>query len=380
MAKRRVFLIRNVTGFGGGEVYQLNMARLLKASGFEPFIVTNSRELKLRAKRAGYNVLVPPYIRRQNWSGFFNILLPWYVIKLHRLRRWYRRVFSEYRPETVNIQSRDDYLAATKVAKKCGIRVLWTDHADFKNWVLWNLNVKMKNLIGKRIMKLSREAEKVIFVGDRIYKETAKMILPYRFQNAVVIRSGVFDERSEYAGIEPAGQSFVFIGRVVEEKGVRELIEAFDMVRRNFSEAVLNVYGAGEIKEFQNGKKSAGVVFHGKTDEPLMALAENGVFVLPSHKEGLSLSLLEAAMMGKTIIATNVDGNPEVVEDGVSGILVPAGDVGRLAMAMEKVLLDLGLAQKLARGARERYEQEFGFERIFAEKMLLLYNGKKENA
>jgi glycosyltransferase involved in cell wall biosynthesis len=151
-------------------------------------------------------------------------------------------------------------------------------------------------------------------------------------------------------------------------------------VRRNFPEAVLNVYGAGEIKEFQNGEKSAGVIFHGKTDEPLMALAENGVFVLPSHKEGLSLSLLEAAMMGKTIIATDVDGNPEVVEDGVSGILVPAGDVGRLAIAMEKVLLDPRLAQKLARGARERYEQEFGFERIFAEKMLLLYNGKKENA
>ena len=376
---KNVLLIRNVRGFGGGEAYQLNLARMLKKNGFEPVIVTNSRELISRAKKAGYKVLVPPYINRQNWSGVFNLFLPVYFVKLHKLEEWYDEVFREYEPEVINVQSRDDFLAATAAAQKCGAKVLWTDHADFESWVFVNVGVKYKNVIGKLILEISCEAEKVVFVSRQVLRKTQLMIRPKKMRNAEVIYNGVFDGRGEYANIKPIPQSFVFVGRVVEEKGILELIEAFSRVRERYPKAVLNIYGAGEVDKFRK-MAGEGVKFHGETKEPLKALAENEIFVLPSYREGLSLSLLDAAMMGKTIIASDVDGNPEVVEDGVTGLLVPAWDVDKLAEAMEKVLAEPKLAREMAKKARKKYEVEFDFEKIFAEKMLPLYNSEKEKA
>lgn len=374
---KRVFLVRNVLGFGGGEVYQLNLARMLKKHGFVPVIVTNSKELIRRAKEDDYEVLVPPYIKNQNWSGIRNLFLPVYFLRLFGLKKWYKKVFEEYQPEVINIQSRDDMIAATMIAKKCGIRVLWTDHADFKNWVLWNVNVKFKNAIGKRIIDLSKEVEKVIFVSEKVFEDTKKMIKPKKIEHAEVIFNGVFDELKKYEKAKLKKNSFVFVGRVTEEKGVKELLRAFAIVREKYPEATLKIYGAGEIDVFQK-IAGEGVEFCGETKEPLRALSESAIFVLPSYKEGLSLSLLDAAMMKKIIIATDVDGNLEVVENGVSGILVPTKNVEKLAMAMETILMDDKKARELAEGARKKFEQDFDFEKIFAEKMLPLYNKEKE--
>ena len=373
----RVLLIRNVMGFGGGEVYQLSLAKMLKKTGFEPIIVTNSIGLILRAKKVGYKVLVPPYFKKQNLSGWRYIMLPFYFAKMHELKKWYERVFREYRPEVVNVQSRDDFLAATAAAEKCGVRVLWTDHVDFRNWVLWNVNVRLKNIIGKRILSMSRKAEEVIFVSEKIYEETKDMISPRKIQNASVVQNGVFDDFDEYADVKPARQSFVFIGRVVEEKGIGELLRAFSKVQKKYPDATLKIYGAGEIAKYQE-LSGAGVVFCGETEEPIRAFAENEIFVLPSYREGLSLSLLEAMMMKKTIIASDVDGNVEAVENGKTGILVPARNVEKLAKAMLEVLDDPKYAKKLADGARKKYEKKFNFEQIFIEKMLPLYNSRKE--
>lgn len=377
MDMRRFFLVRNTVGFGGGEIYQLNLARMLSKNGYEPIIITNSQELVRKAKESGYSVLIPPYIERQNWSGIYNLLLPLYALRLRKLKKWYEEVLKEYNPEVINIQSRDDFVAATIAAKKCGARVIWTDHADFKSWVLTNVNVKLKNMIGKAIVGLSDDVEKVIFVSSKVLDETRKMIKPMKLRNSIVIENGVFDGCKKYSEIKAAKQSFVFVGRVVEEKGAKELLAAFSKVREKYPKSVLNIYGAGEIDEF---KKIAGegVVFHGGAKDPLEALAKNDVFVLPSYREGLSLSLLEAAMMGKKIIASDVDGNPEVVEDKKSGLLVPAKDVEKLAEAMVWMIENPKEAFKMAKAARKRYEEKFDFEKIFAEKMLPLYNEGKE--
>jgi glycosyltransferase involved in cell wall biosynthesis len=372
-----VFLIRNTVGFGGGEVYQLKLAEKLKEVGYEPVVVTNSAELLRRAKKDGYKTLIPPYISRQNWSGVYNFLLPIYFAKIRKLRKWYERMFEKYTPEVVNIQSRDDFIAATLAAKKCGVKILWTDHADFRNWVLWNVNVPFKNVIGKKIIKLSRLAEKVIFVSQNVKDETREMIHPLKIEHATVMLNGARDKFNSYKNIEPKKMSFVFVGRLTEEKGVGELTEAFRIVRKQYPEAVLNIYGDGNINKYRR-MAGEGTVFHDATDEPLRVIAENDIFVLPSYREGLSLSLLDAAMMQKKIIASDVDGNPEVVEDGVSGLLVPAKNAEKLAEAMIWLLESPKEANEMAKVARKKYESEFNFDKIFAEKMLPLYNNKKE--
>lgn len=381
MDRKRVLLIRNVAkgNFGGGEVYQLELAGKLRGAGFQPVIITNSNELLKRANELDFKTIIPPYMKNQNWSGWRNILLPIYFGYIWRLRRWYEEIFKYYKPEVINVQSRDDYLAATPVARKFGIRILWTDHADFRNWVLWNVNVRFKNVIGKKIIKLSRKVEKVIFVSKEIGKETAKMIYPKMLKNTVVIENGVNDELVRYKDIKVKKNSFVFIGRVVEEKGIKEMIEAFMLVVEKHPEATLSIYGDGRIDEYKRISRSCSEIeFCGESNNPLMVLAENEVFVLPSYREGLSLSLLDAAMMAKKIITTDVDGNMEVVEGGKTGILVPVKNVEKLAEAMIWMIEHKKEAENMAKSVRKRYEKKFDFKRIFSEKMLPLYNNKKE--
>ena len=365
--------------FGGGEIYQLELAEELKKAGFSPVVVTNSRELLDRAKKSGFKTLVPPYSERQNWSGWRNVLLPKYFVFQKRLERWYKKEIEKFKPVVVNIQSRDDMIAGTLAAKKHGVKVLWTDHADFKNWVLWNVNSRFKNAIGKKIIELSSDTDKVIFVSERIEEETRKLIAPKKLQNSVVICNGVEDELDKYRVVNAEPMSFVFIGRVVREKGMEELIDAFREVITKYPEATLNIYGDGDISYFKElGLGCKNICFKGVTKEPLRALAENQVFVLPSHMEGLSLSLLDAAMMGKKIIATDVGGNNEVIKDKETGLIVPAKNADKLAEAMIWMLENKKEAEKMAKNARKRYEENFDFDKIFEEKMLPLYNRGKE--
>lgn len=377
MNKKTVFLVRNVApaDYGGGEIYQLLLAKKLEAHGFVPVIVTNSRGLLMFAKKAGYEALSPPYSERQNWSGWGNVLLFKYWLFQRRLTGWYKNAIEHYKPIIVNIQSRDDMIAGTRVASSLGVRVVWTDHADFYNWVLWNVNERFKNLIGKRIINLSAEAESVIFVSKTTMVKTDKLIYPKNIKNKIVIRNGVEDRLREYDEIETVKNNFLFVGRIVEEKGISELISAFEMVAMKYSEVRLNVYGDGEDLEKYKSlvRDDERICFHGRTDEPLRALAENEIFVLPSYREGLSLSLLDAAMMGKKIIASDVDGNPEVIEDGKTGLLVPAKNAKKLAEAMIWMLEHKKEADKMAKNARKKYEKEFDFDKIFEEKMLPLY-------
>lgn len=381
MTKKIVFLIRNVAPekFGGAEVYQLKLAEKLKEAGFCPAILTNSEELLKRAKKAGIQTLVPPYCKRQNWSGVWNLGLPFYFLYQLRLRKWYKKIFRKYKPEVVNIQSRDDWLAATQAAKKCKIKTLWTDHADFRNWVLWNVNTNFKNIIGKNIIKASKDVYKVIFVSENIRRETDKLIFPKKMKDEIVIQNGIEDDFDKYKNIKSVEKSFVYVGRVTKDKGMSELVEAFKIVLKKHKDAKLNIFGEGDVEYYKNivGDYS-NIVFYGLTNEPLKAIAENEIFVLPSYREGLSISLLEAAMMGKKIIASDVDGNSEVITNKKTGLLVPAKSVDKLVEAMLWMLKYKKEADIMAKNARKLYERNFDFDKIFAEKMLPLYNIEKE--
>ncbi len=382
MSKATVLLIRNVAPeyYGGGETYQLMLVEELRANDFRPVIVTSSKKLIEEARKREIIAVEAPYMRRQNWSGWRNLLLPIYLIWQLRLRKWYENIFRKYNPVTVNIQSRDDWIAATDAAKKMGIRILWTDHMDFRSWVLQNVNIKYKNWIGKKILKRIKVVEEVIFISDYERKSFERLVKPYRYNNLLTIRNGVVDRYQEYRNVVKRERSFCYVGRIVKYKGIGELIKAFKALNEVYPDIELNIYGDGEdmMKYQELAGDNECIKFYGRVDNPLSVLAENDIFVLPSYREGLSLSLLDAAMMEKKIIASDVDGNPEVVKDKVTGLLVPARNAEKLAKAMKWMLESSKKAEKLARKARELYESDFEMNKIFVEKMLPLYNVEKE--
>lgn len=369
-----VFLIRNVStkDYGGGETYQVELGKFLRQSGFRPIIFTNSKQLLAVAKKNKIETIVPPYNRKQNWSGGSNILLPIYLIWQVRLYFWYKKQMKKYIPVAINVQSRDDWIAATKAGKRCGVRVLWTDHMDFRSWVMNNVKSKYKNPIGKWILRVSKKADHIVMISE-CEARFAKTILPSEvLEKVLIIKNGVVDKKRQYNDM-PSKHSICYVGRVVDYKGIRELIEAFAIVSAKQLGYVLNIYGDGELGEFKKLVGDLSVIFHGYTSKPLKAIAENEIFVLPSYKEGLSLSLLDAAMMGKKIIATSVGGNPEVVVDKKTGLLVPPKNVNKLARAMSWMIENEAKANEMAKNVRRLYKEKYDFEKIFEEQILPLY-------
>lgn len=108
------------------------------------------------------------------------------------------------------------------------------------------------------------------------------------------------------------------------------------------------------------------VTFHGMQDDVMPYLAAADVFVLSSTSEGIAITLLEAMGAGLPVVATDVGGNREVVEPGVTGLLVPPADPAALADAIAAVLDDRERAHAMGRAGRARVEAEFNLDRTVA--------------
>ena len=167
------------------------------------------------------------------------------------------------------------------------------------------------------------------------------------------------------------------VARLAPVKNHELLLEAWKSVLDRCPDAVLLVVGNGSQEPRLRAQAEAlglgdSVRFLGfRLDIPDILQALD-VFVLSSRSEGLSLTLLEAEAAGLPIVATRVGGNPEVVRDGESGILVPAGEPGPLAGALARLLQDPQLCARMGGLGRALYREQFtleamvrGYERVY---------------
>lgn len=154
----------------------------------------------------------------------------------------------------------------------------------------------------------------------------------------------------------------VTAGRLNPQKNQAMLIRAFASVHKNHPEYTLDIYGEGALQEtLQQLISSLGleqaITLKGNVLGIHEAMADAEIFVLPSDFEGLSNALLEAMMMGLCCIATNCAGCDEVIENGENGILIPVGDQNALEKALEQLIADPELTQKLGENAKETSSQ-----------------------
>ena len=108
-------------------------------------------------------------------------------------------------------------------------------------------------------------------------------------------------------------------------------------------------------------------MFTGRRDDVPAVTAALDVAVLPSYREAQGLSILEAMALSRPVVATNVGGIPEVIEDGVSGLLVPPHDAEALADAITRLLVDHPYADMIARSGHDVVRSRFCLEHMVAE-------------
>jgi glycosyltransferase involved in cell wall biosynthesis len=180
--------------------------------------------------------------------------------------------------------------------------------------------------------------------------------------NRVNSRNGT--GRTESLNSAPSGPVVGTVGRLSWKKGQVDLLDAAAEVLGRVPKACFLLVGDGPLQgELQSRAKKLGIEDHvrfaGSVEDGAAVLSQMDIFVLPPHMEGMSNSLLEAMAAGKPVVATNVGGNPEVVVDGKTGLLVPPGNPKALARAILRLLAAPGLARGLGEAGRVRAESEF---------------------
>ena len=172
-------------------------------------------------------------------------------------------------------------------------------------------------------------------------------------------------------GIDPSAPLIAVVCRLNEGKGLEYFLEATVIVRKQFPAARFLIVGDSIVdatyrpaleRKARSFNVENCVIFTGHRSDVPKLLEEVNLSVLPSLSEGLSNSLLEAMAAGLPVVATNVGGNPEIVQDGITGILVPARDPAALSAAMIRILQSPSLARQFGEAGRARVAAHFSLE------------------
>lgn len=152
--------------------------------------------------------------------------------------------------------------------------------------------------------------------------------------------------------------SLVFVGSLRKVKDPLNLIEVFKIVSERVKNVNLQIVGEGPLRQAVERKiEEYGlqdrVTLHGEVthQRALEILASSAIYVLTSVEEAQSISLIEAMALGKPVVATSVGGVPEIVLDGMNGLLTPPRLPGRMAQLIEQLLRDPALAENLGKAA-----------------------------
>jgi glycosyltransferase involved in cell wall biosynthesis len=180
-------------------------------------------------------------------------------------------------------------------------------------------------------------------------------VLPYGFDTESFIKRS--KEKSSF--IPPKNKKvIIYSGRLVEMKGVQHLIAALGELKKDRNDWVCWIVGNGDYQaELKMQSKSLGldedILFFGKRDDIPSILVNTDIFVLPSLLENQPLSVIEAQIAAKAIIVSDVGGLPEIIEDGVTGLITPAGDIKALYKKLNLLLDDDKLRHKLGMNAKK---------------------------
>jgi glycosyltransferase involved in cell wall biosynthesis len=356
---REVAFYTDARAWGGAEVYLTQLLESARSAGLKSRVFCADRE-EARAwfedlERRGFTVALFRPTKEFNPLGFF---------VAHRLLRGHRIVhFNKTHPRNC--------LPGIAAARWSGAEaVIATEHLATPPVS----HVPLGRLIITLLVRLTnRLIDATIAVSELSRQE---LIENYSVQPSriVTIRNGIDLTRFDAAfdvgavrdglGIGEGDQVGVLVGAFVARKGHRYALRAVPAIRKRIPRFRMVFAGSGPLEQELRAEAERmgapdAVVFAGFRRDVPAVLAASDVLLLPSENECLPMVILEAMASGLPVIATDVAGISEAVEDGVTGRLVAAGDTEGLARAVIEILGDPDRAQAMGAAGRKRVETDF---------------------
>jgi len=279
-----------------------------------------------------------------------------------RAVRQYARIFREIRPDVVFGFSVKPIIYSgiaariTKVPKRfamvTGLGYVFTGNKPRQRM--------LRPLIKGLYRMVLAGCDTVFFQNDDDRKLFLRLGLVTGARAVVLAGTGIDTEEFKPGPARPFAGRYLYIGRMLRDKGVVELVEAARVVKRKHPDARFVLVGSTDSnpaaippEQMKSWEKEGVISCAGAVDDVRPFIEDSDVFVLPSYREGLPRATLEAMAMGRAIVTTDAPGCRRTVLDGENGVLVPVADATALAKAMLRFYAEPGLAESQGRRSRE---------------------------
>lgn len=344
---------------GGMEKVVQTLARIQAKLGLKPSVITSKTNIVKAKDRDKFKVS-----RLKNFTIFNTKIMPSFILKLFKINRndiVHLHISSAFMPELVWIFSK---LKGFQYIAHIHLDILPTSKAGF-------LLKIYKPFILKHVLQSAGFV--VVFTKDQL--ESVHKKYGVKKSKIKIVPNGVEDKYffniSRKLHKKP---KLLFVGRLGIQKNIPQLLKALKGVSEQFKTIIV---GEGnlesKLKKLTKDLKLKNVSFVGRADgqKLLNYYKKSDIFVLPSEREGMPLVLLEAIAMGLPVVATDVTGNRDVIENNKNGLLVPLNDTKAFQSALLKLSRNEKLYSKLSMGAKKTAKQ-FSWENT-SEKFEKLY-------
>lgn len=353
----KVLLLTTHLEMGGIPVYVVNLARGLKERGHTPIVASHGGWLERRLRREGIS---HANISCKTSSELHPKLWLSVLPKLVGLTR-------REQPDLIHAHTRVTQVLAWALSTLTGVPYVTTCHGLYR----FRIGRRFFRCWGDRVMAVSGPSM------DRLINQY-RLSPPHK---VVLIRNGVevnhfskpvpeearrfFKEKVGLKGSPIVGA----IARLSPVKGLDALLKALPGLLPSFPRLQVLLVGEGPARPdlirlaYSLGIEEHVVITH-PVEDTRVPLSAMDLFVAPSLREGFGLALVEAMTAGVPVVATNAGGPAEIIEDGVSGLLIPPGDPAPLGKAVASLLSDPAKRRTIAAAGRERAKKEFDMDRV----------------
>lgn len=247
--------------------------------------------------------------------------------------------------------------------------------------------LKKTYIIGFILSEIIKRADKIIYLSEKMKQELlrngVKKEKLLKIPNGVDTKEFKIPEKEEkikfkkLLGIGEDIPVIIYTGTIQKKKNLKILIKLAEAMKKEGKKYKVLIVGDGPErktmeKEVREKELENFIVFTGRQKNVKSFLYASDIFVLPSFVEGLSNSLLEAASCGLPCVVSDIPGNREVVEDGRNGFLISPFDWKKFARAIEILIKNKSLMEKMGMESRKIIEERFSIEKV-VEKYIQLY-------
>jgi len=366
--RRRVFFLVDSLNVGGTETQAVELARRLSPADYEVTLGC------LRARGPLMERLQNSAVSVREFHPLGGVDSPGGIYQLLRLATFLRRG----KFDVVHTHDLWSNLLGVPAAWLAGVPAIISSRRDLAHfdWYQSRRRVWLRRIqnLSNVVLANAHPIRDALIAEDRFAPSKVRVV-----HNGIDVDEflKVPSNRDKVLSGAGHGKLIVLVGNMHSNvKGHALLISAAPAIVREFPDAQFVLAGDGEQRQqFQHQVNALGLkhsfLFLGRRHDVAKILACCDIAVLPSKAEGLPNAVLEYMATGLPVVASNVGGNPEIIRDGVTGLLVHPQDAGALAEAILRLLRDPALACRIGESGQAYVRQNFSFERLIEETDLL---------